>query len=98
VRVHHITAYYPGRGDDWVIAQGVSAEDVGTHAGTHDTSSLMYLNPSMLRFNRMGPGKARSRATENNLPNSVSPASAARGREERSLGVRHSEVNATSWQ
>jgi creatinine amidohydrolase/Fe(II)-dependent formamide hydrolase-like protein len=35
----------------------VSAEDVGSHAGTHDTSSLMYLNPSMLRFDRMGPGK-----------------------------------------
>jgi creatinine amidohydrolase/Fe(II)-dependent formamide hydrolase-like protein len=58
VRVHHITAYYPGRGDDWATAQGISAEDVGTHAGTHDTSSLMYLNPSMLRFSRMGPGKA----------------------------------------
>jgi creatinine amidohydrolase len=58
VRVHHITAYYPGRGDDWVVSQGVSAEDVGSHAGTHDTSSLMYLNPSMLRFDRMGPGKA----------------------------------------
>ena len=57
VRVHHITAYYPGRGDDWVAAQGVSPDDVGTHAGTHDTSSLMYLNPSMLRFERMGPGK-----------------------------------------
>ena len=58
VRVHHISAYYPGRGDDWVVSQGVSAEDVGSHAGTHDTSSLMYLNPSMLRFDRMGPGKA----------------------------------------
>ena len=58
VRVHHITAYYPGRGDDWVVSQGVSAADVGSHAGTHDTSSLMYLNPSMLRFDKMGPGKA----------------------------------------
>ena len=58
VRVHHVTAYYPGRGDDWVMTQGVSAEDVGTHAGTHDTSSLMYLNPSMLRFGRMQAGKA----------------------------------------
>jgi creatinine amidohydrolase/Fe(II)-dependent formamide hydrolase-like protein len=58
VRVHHVTAYYPGRGDDWVVSQGVSAADVGSHAGTHDTSSLMYLNPSMLRFDRMGPGKA----------------------------------------
>ena len=57
-RVHHITAYYPGRGDDWVVSQGVSAADVGSHAGTHDTSSLMYLNPSMLRFDKMGPGRS----------------------------------------
>lgn len=58
VRVHHITAYYPGRGDDWVVSQGVSAEDVGTHAGTHDTASLMYINPSMLRFDKLVVGKA----------------------------------------
>ncbi len=58
VRVHHVTAYYPGRGDDWVVAQGVSAADVGRHAGIHDTASLMYLNPSMLRFDRMRPGMA----------------------------------------
>jgi creatinine amidohydrolase len=55
-RVHHITAYYPGRGDEWVVSQGISAADVGSHAGTHDTSSLMYVNPSMLRFDKMGPG------------------------------------------
>lgn len=58
VRVHHITAYYPGRGDDWVVSQGVSAADVGTHAGTHDTASLMYINPSMLRFDKFVVGKA----------------------------------------
>ena len=58
VRVHHITAYYPGRGDEWVVSQGISAADVGSHAGTHDTSSLMYLNPSLLRFDRMGPGES----------------------------------------
>jgi len=58
VRVHHLTDYYPGRGDDWVVSQGVSAADVGSHAGTHDPSSLMYLNPSMLRVDKMGPGKS----------------------------------------
>ena len=58
VRVHHITAYYPGRGDDWVVSQGVSAEDVGTHAGTHDTASLMYINPSMLRVDKLVVGKS----------------------------------------
>jgi creatinine amidohydrolase/Fe(II)-dependent formamide hydrolase-like protein len=57
-RAHHISAYYPGRGDDFVVSQGVSAADVGSHAGTHDTSSLMYLNPSMLRFDRLGPGQS----------------------------------------
>ena len=57
-RVHHITAYYPGRGDDWVVSQGVSAEDVGSHAGTHDTASLMYINPSMLRFDKLVAGKS----------------------------------------
>jgi len=56
-RVHHITSYYPGRGDDWVVSQGVSAADVGSHAGTHDTASLMYINPSMLRFDKLVPGK-----------------------------------------
>jgi len=58
VRVHHLTDYYPGRGDDWVVSQGVSAADVGSHAGTHDTSSLLYLNPSMLRVDKMVPGKS----------------------------------------
>lgn len=57
-RVHHISAFYPGRGDEWVVSQGVSAADVGSHAGTHDTASLMYLNPSLLRFDRMRPGKS----------------------------------------
>jgi creatinine amidohydrolase/Fe(II)-dependent formamide hydrolase-like protein len=57
-RVHHVTAYYPGRGDDWVVSQGVSAADVGTHAGTHDTASLMYINPSMLRVDKLVVGKS----------------------------------------
>ena len=57
VRVHHITAYYPGRGDAYVESQGVSAADVGSHAGTHDTSSLLYINPSMLRIDKFGLGR-----------------------------------------
>jgi creatinine amidohydrolase len=56
-RVHHVATYYPGRGDAWVVSQGISAADVGSHAGTHDTSSLMYLNPSMLRFDKLVPGR-----------------------------------------
>ncbi len=60
VRVHHLTDYYPGRGDEWLVEQGVPVEDVGTHAGMHDTASLLFLDASKLRLDQMergtGPG------------------------------------------
>ena len=57
-RVHHVTAYYPGPGDDWLKAQGETDEDVGSHASIHDTASLLFLNPSMLRRDRLSFGAA----------------------------------------
>lgn len=56
-RVHHLSDYYPGPGDAWLKAQGVSDEDIGSHASIHDTASLLVLNPSMLRFNKAALGK-----------------------------------------
>jgi creatinine amidohydrolase len=58
VRVHHLSDYYPGPGDDWLKTQGVSNEDVGSHASIHDTASLMVLNPQMLRLDKLAPGKS----------------------------------------
>lgn len=58
VRVHHITDYYPGRGDAIAMSQGLTMEEVGGHAGSQDTTSLLYINPGMLRLDRMKPGKA----------------------------------------
>jgi creatinine amidohydrolase len=58
VRVHHLSDYYPGRGDEWVKEQGLPEEVVGGHASIHDTSSLLVLNPSMLRMSKAGPGKS----------------------------------------
>ena len=55
VRVHHLTDYYPGPGDAWLVTQGESEDDVGSHAGMHDTTSLMFLNPSMLRLDELAP-------------------------------------------
>ena len=55
VRVHHLTDYYPGPGDAWLVTQGESEEDVGSHAGMHDTTSLMFLNPAMLRLDELAP-------------------------------------------
>ncbi len=58
VRVHHISDYYPGRGDEIAAANGMSLEAIGSHAGSQDTTSLMYLNPGMLRFDKFTLGKA----------------------------------------
>lgn len=56
VRVHHVSDYYPGRGDDYAISQGLTPQDVGSHAGTHDTASLLFLDPSKLRLDQFRPG------------------------------------------
>lgn len=58
VRVHHVSDYYPGRGDDIAAANGMSQEAIGTHAGSQDVTSLMYINPGMLRFDKFALGKA----------------------------------------
>ena len=55
-RVHHLTAYYPGPGDDWLVEQGERPEDVGSHAGMHDTAQFLFLDPSQLRPDQFAPG------------------------------------------
>lgn len=57
VRVHHLSAYYPGPGDEWLKSQGVSDGDIGSHASIHDTASLMVLDPRMLRLDKLAAGK-----------------------------------------
>ena len=58
VRVHHVSDYYPGRGDAIAAANGMSQEAIGSHAGSQDTTSLMYINTGMLRFDKFALGKA----------------------------------------
>ena len=57
-RVHHLTDFYPGPGDAWLREQGETEADVGSHASIHDTASLLFLNPEMLRLDQFGPGVA----------------------------------------
>ena len=57
-RVHHLTEFYPGPGDAWLLDQGETPEDVGSHASIHDTASLLFLNPEMLRLDRLDSGVA----------------------------------------
>lgn len=57
VRVHHITDYYPGRGDAIAMANGLTKDEVGGHAGSQDTTSFLYLDPSKLRVDKFVVGK-----------------------------------------
>ena len=57
VRVHHITDFYPGRGDAIAMANGLTKEEVGGHAGSQDTTSFLYLDPSQLRVDKFFVGK-----------------------------------------
>ena len=57
-RVHHITDYYPGRGDNIALANGLTMEEVGGHAGSQDTTSFLYLDPSKLRVDKFVVGKS----------------------------------------
>ena len=56
-RVHHVTDYYPGRGDAIAMANGLTMEEVGGHAGSQDTTSFLYLDPSKLRVDKFSVGK-----------------------------------------
>jgi creatinine amidohydrolase len=58
VRVHHISDYYPGRGDAIALANGLTMEEVGGHAGSQDTTSFLYLDPSKLRVDKFVIGKS----------------------------------------
>ena len=62
VRVHHITDYYPGRGDAIAMANGLTMEEVGGHAGSQDTTSFLYLDPSQLRVDKFFVGQDERRA------------------------------------
>lgn len=57
-RAHHVTDYYPGRGDAIAMANGLTVEEVGGHAGSQDTASLLYINPGLLRLDKFMPGKS----------------------------------------
>lgn len=54
VRLHHIPEYYRGNGfDEWLAAQGESKEAIGTHAGIHDTSLLLAVDPKLVRKDKL---------------------------------------------
>ena len=54
VRVHFIGKYFRGYGyGEWLMGQGETREDIGTHAGISDTSPLMAINPQWIRKDKL---------------------------------------------
>ncbi len=51
ITVRHINDYYgPNSGvSEWLQSQGFSDEDIGSHAGITDTSTLMFVHPEGVR-------------------------------------------------
>lgn len=57
-RAHHIPEYYRGNGFDvWLEKQGETKEAIGTHAGIHDTSLLLAVNPKLVRRDKLANAK-----------------------------------------
>lgn len=57
VRLHFIPEYYRGNGfEDWLAKQGETKADIGTHAGIHDTSLLLAVDPKLVRKDKLANG------------------------------------------
>jgi creatinine amidohydrolase/Fe(II)-dependent formamide hydrolase-like protein len=78
VKVAHISDYYAKSSADanaWIVANlKIPADQVGTHAGIIDTSQLMWVNPAMVRFDRLEAG-----STTNGIRGDPRPATPAIG-------------------
>ncbi len=51
--------YYAKAADDirtYLMGKGFTREQIGTHAGMVDTSELMYVQPTLVRRDRLAPG------------------------------------------
>jgi creatinine amidohydrolase/Fe(II)-dependent formamide hydrolase-like protein len=55
-RVHFVGDYYAAHGfREWLVEQGHTPEDVGSHAGITDTSQLLYVNAKYIRTEELAP-------------------------------------------
>lgn len=56
-RVYFIDKFTRGdRFFSWLVEQGESSADIGTHAGIMDTSVMLAVDPSMVRLDKLAPG------------------------------------------
>lgn len=74
VRVLFVPEYYSsGRFRAWLLERGYTDEQIGTHAGITDTSQLWYVNPRMIRPDRLAPGGGFEGSGVSGDPTKASP-------------------------
>lgn len=55
-RVHFVGDYYAANGfREWAMEQGMSEDEIGSHAGVLDTSLLLYVAPEHIRADQLAP-------------------------------------------
>jgi creatinine amidohydrolase len=52
-RVHFVPEYRQNGFDEWLLKQGETRDDIGTHGGILDTSLVMAVDPRLLRPNKL---------------------------------------------
>ena len=58
VSVFHISDWYKvGVFDEYLISQGASYDQIGTHAGLRDTALLLAIAPEHVRTSNISPGR-----------------------------------------
>jgi creatinine amidohydrolase/Fe(II)-dependent formamide hydrolase-like protein len=76
VRVHFIGDYYTKAAADirtYLGGLGFSPEQIGRHAGMVDTSELMFVNPALIRRDRLAPGGGFPESGVNGDPTKATP-------------------------
>lgn len=53
-RVHDLSDYYANNGiNDWLVSEGETLENIGSHAGIRDTSQVLYVAPQHIRTDKL---------------------------------------------
>jgi creatinine amidohydrolase/Fe(II)-dependent formamide hydrolase-like protein len=75
-RAVFIGDYYAKAADDirtYLIGRGFTREQIGTHAGMVDTSELMYVQPTLVRRDRLAPSGGSPDSGVNGDPTKATP-------------------------
>ena len=89
VATYHISDYYSANGQvQWLLEQGYSDREIGSHAGIRDTSELLAIQPDGVRLTQLNASNRRfSEATGSNGDPTLASAEIGRAMLEMKIGA-----------